>query len=413
MKLLDLINASFLERIQSLFASYLGTSLMITDVHGTPLIRPISGVRMCSLIRNTPRGEILCETSDRHGGQDTLLSKETHVYRCLAGFIDFSSAIVFGGEVIGMLVGGQVKTGDEDPASLKTISGDTSVALGDLEEAYREMPCVSEEELRRKLSFLKQVMEYLCDLTFRYYDQHLRDTKAVADANARVKAAEDVTELFNKQLKRISDTFLTQTEAGKDAAGIREELEEMLHQAGAVREVISESPEYQGCADKGYRIREVTYELQWILRRVSASYGDRVSVPEEIDGHIPPYLCGDPDAISEVLSRILVFLTKKRPEKKVRISLGMKKDQYAALLSIHVACPGLRLPEKEVSMITEALDGRWEALLGSSRLEYLEITTASAVTKKLSAELHCDNDGPDGFCFDFAVPQLPAKGGFY
>lgn len=409
MKLLDLINAPFLRRLQSLFASYLGTSLMITDLHGTPLIEPVSGVRMCSLVRNTSQGEILCELSDRKGGHETLLSKETHVYRCLAGFIDFSAAIVFHGEVIGLLVGGQMKTGTEPEDNLEKLSRVTGVPIGELESAYREMPCSSEDILGEKLNFIKKTVEFLCDLSFLYYEEHIKDMKAVADANARAQFAEDVKVLVDRHLKTLSDAI------GPEDGDVllREELEEVLRQTDSVREVIRDHSEYQSCADKDYRIREVTYELQWVLTRVRAPYGGNVQLPDKILENVPPYLCGDPVAISDVLNRILRFLTNEYPDKAVVISAEGKQDGYAALITIRVRCPGLLLSGEELVQIGNALCGEWDVLLGNRDLEYLELTTAAAVAKKLSAGLTCSGPEGEGFCMEFSVPQLPAKGGFY
>ncbi|GEM_PF-5397320 len=413
MKLLDLINPTFLQRVQTLFSSYLGTSLMITDIHGTPLIPPIAGVRMCSLIRNTPQGEIICESSDRRGGHETLLSKQTHVYRCQAGFIDFSAAILFRDEVIGLLVGGQAKTGEEDPRQMLKISAETGVPVKDLESAYDHMPSVSEEELEERLSFIKRMMEYICSLTYIYYEEHQKDMKLIADADARVRAAEDMTELFDRHLKRMSDAVNSGGNADGETARLRDELEDMLRHAGSVREAISVSPEYQGCADKDYRIREVTYELQWVLMRVGATYGERVHVPHDVAKDVPPYLCGDPAAISEVLSRVILFMTKKYPDIRLEVSVSVEQDQYAALLRIRILSPDLVLPDKDMSRIINALEGNWECLLEDGELDYLELTTASSVVQKLSAELKCQNTGSEGFYFELTVPQLPAKGGFY
>lgn len=411
MRLLDLIEAPFLRRLQSLFASYLGSSLMITDIHGTPLIQPVSGVRMCSLVRNAPRGEILCETSDRNGGHETLLSKETHVYRCLAGFIDFSAAIVFHGEVIGLLVGGQVKTGTEPAGNLEKLSRDTGLSLQELEDAYQERPCVDEDILREKLEFIKNTMEFLCDLTFLYYETHLRDVKAVADADARARTVEDIQDLFNRQWKSISDILGGDSEERNEQ--LRSQLEAMIRQNSSVREVISDHSEYQSCSDKNYRIREVTYELQWILTRVRAPYGELVVIPDAVMENVPPYLCGDPAAISDVLNELLLFLTKEYPDQKLVITASGKQDAYAALITVRVSCPGLRIPDNELDRIECALDGEWESLLEKRDLEYLDLTTASAVAKKLSAQLTCFRLGDEGLCMEFAVPQLPAKGGFY
>ena len=391
----------------------MGTSLMITDIYGTPLIQPNAGVRMCSLIRNTPRGEMICEASDRQGGHETLLSKETHVYRCLAGFIDFSAAVVFRGEVIGMLVGGQVKTGEEEEENLQEISDKTGVPVEELKLAYREMPCVEEDVLREKLPFLKNVMETLCELSGYYYEARLKDRKAVADAEARARAADEVTELFSRQLKHLSAGFTENQEPDRNYRLLQDELNEMIRQVGSVKEVIRETPDYAECSDQNYRIREVIYELQWVLNRVSAPFGERIRIHREES--IPPYLCGDPDAISDVLSRILQYISRIAPGRSFSVAAGMERDSYAALIRIRIICPGCFLSEQELSKAAGVLRRERDQLFADSELEYLELVNAAVVAGKLSAELALvpSVSEEEGLCFEFAVPQLPAKGGFY
>ena len=413
MKLIDLIAPSFLGSLQSLFASYLGTSLMITDIHGTPLIEPASGVRMCSLVRNTPKGAILCETSDRNGGYKTLLNKETYVYRCQAGFIDFSAAIVFRGEVIGLLVGGQSKSGTEKPDHLRRICADTGVPLQDLEQAYQEMPCVNEDRLREQLYFIKRVMELFCDLTGLYYERHLKDRKALAEANARGQIAENVKELFDRQLKTISHVLEGSADLPVKYDSLYKELEEMFRKTGSARGGIGEGGEYRNCCDKSYRICEVTYELQWVLTQIQTSYGEKIHIPEIAALDVPLYLCGDPAAISETMNRILQFMTKEWPDREILITVESRKDEYAALITTHFICPGCPVSGEEVCRIENALAGRWEQLPESSALGYLDLTMAAGVAEKLSADLSFQNGEGEGFSIALAVPQLPAKGGFY
>jgi hypothetical protein len=313
--------------------------------------------------------------------------------------------------VIGLLVGGQVKTGTEPAGNLEKLSRDTGLSLQELEDAYQEMPCVDEDILREKLEFIKNTMEFLCDLTFLYYETHLRDVKAVADADARARTVEDIQDLFNRQWKSISDILGGDSEERNEQ--LRSQLEAMIRQNSSVREVISDHSEYQSCSDKNYRIREVTYELQWILTRVRAPYGELVVIPDAVMENVPPYLCGDPAAISDVLNELLLFLTKEYPDQKLVITASGKRDAYAALITVRVSCPGLRIPDNELDRIVCALDGEWESLLEKRDLEYLDLTTASAVAKKLSAQLTCFRLGDEGLCMEFVVPQLPAKGGFY
>ena len=122
-KLTDLIDIDILQKIQDVFSELSGMSSLTTDADGNPITEGSNLTSFCTqYIRQTELGIKRCYECDRNGARCSLESGCTAVYRCHAGLTDYSSPILVEGRIIGIFLGGQVRTEPVDEQKFRPLA---------------------------------------------------------------------------------------------------------------------------------------------------------------------------------------------------------------------------------------------------------------------------------------------------
>ena len=109
--LTELISVSVLQELQDSISRLLGVPVVATDEDGVVVTRGINFSRFCAeQIRSTELGIRRCAECDKMGAIKTREAGKPVVYTCHAGMLEFVAPIMLEGQMIGSLIGGQVRT---------------------------------------------------------------------------------------------------------------------------------------------------------------------------------------------------------------------------------------------------------------------------------------------------------------
>jgi ligand-binding sensor protein/AraC-like DNA-binding protein len=136
------------------FSEATGLATVAVDTRGVPVTQTCAFTDFCRTVRSDPIRNKLCHGCDAHGGLQSLIEGQPHVYRCHTGLVDFSVPVTDGDRYVGAILCGQVRVPVvEEPDYLTPGSkwrGDP-----ELEELYEQVPI---SNLRRVAAAAKTLL---------------------------------------------------------------------------------------------------------------------------------------------------------------------------------------------------------------------------------------------------------------
>ncbi len=111
----EVFDLDFLQEFQDSFSKAVGISSISVDADGTPVTKPSDFSEFCfDYTRKSELGLKNCMECDKRGGQQANDTKAPAIYKCHANLVDFAAPIIFDGEQIGSILGGQILTEEPD-----------------------------------------------------------------------------------------------------------------------------------------------------------------------------------------------------------------------------------------------------------------------------------------------------------
>ncbi len=111
----DIFDLDFLQKFQDSFSRAVGISSISVNKDGTPVTNPSDFSEFCfDYTRKSELGLQKCMECDKLGGERANATKSPAIYKCHAGLVDFAAPILFNGEQIGSILGGQILTEEPD-----------------------------------------------------------------------------------------------------------------------------------------------------------------------------------------------------------------------------------------------------------------------------------------------------------
>lgn len=133
LKLSELIDVNFLQRLQDDFAKGIGLASVTVDPKGAKVTNPSGYTNFCKEhVYNIEHNKKFCNIDHSKGDQDAIRTGKPVVYECHAGLISFTAPIFVEGHLLGTIVGGQVLAGAPDREKFIKIAD----ALGQDQEDY-------------------------------------------------------------------------------------------------------------------------------------------------------------------------------------------------------------------------------------------------------------------------------------
>jgi ligand-binding sensor protein len=148
LKVQDVFDMDFLQRLQDNFAKSVGMSAVTVDINGVPITKPTDWTDFCMKhTRNSALGCKRCQENDRVGGETAARTGRPFVYECHAGLMDFGAPIMVNGKQIGSILGGQVIAGELDEEKYRRYAAEINVDPDAYIKAVKKIKRVPKERL--------------------------------------------------------------------------------------------------------------------------------------------------------------------------------------------------------------------------------------------------------------------------
>lgn len=132
-QLKDLIDVSFLQRLQDDFAKGIGLASVTVDPKGVKVTNPSGYTAFCKEhVYDIEHNKKFCNVDHSKGDEDAIRAGKPVIYECHAGLISFTAPIFVEGHLLGTIVGGQVLAGAPEREKFIKIAN----TLGADEEEY-------------------------------------------------------------------------------------------------------------------------------------------------------------------------------------------------------------------------------------------------------------------------------------
>jgi ligand-binding sensor protein len=166
MKLKEIMDMEFLQKLQDYFAESTGLAAIAVDYQGNPLLRYSSFSPFCSCMREHPDFYKRCVRSDAYASLEAVRNGTVCIHRCHAGLIDFAIPIIVNGEYVASMMCGQIKTGDAlDGVETGLVSQgyDYLESAPEIRRLYDDRPVVPLPKIKAAANFFHLTMKYIVD----------------------------------------------------------------------------------------------------------------------------------------------------------------------------------------------------------------------------------------------------------
>jgi len=170
MKFKDVVDYQILKKLLAAFYEVTGLGVAVIERHGekpTEEYNFFSFPRFCQLILSTRKGKEICFQSQISAGEEAYRWGEPYIFQCPAGLIEWTAPIVIDGELLGVLIAGQILIREPDSIFKDTIfclAEELDLPLGELLKASREIKIISEPKVQASAQLLYLVASHLMKL---------------------------------------------------------------------------------------------------------------------------------------------------------------------------------------------------------------------------------------------------------
>lgn len=153
-KLKDVVNIDFLQKLQDSFALTTGMASITVDDVG-PITNSSNFRDFCmEFTRKSSIGSKRCNECDLKAGKEAARTGKPYVYYCHAGLVDFAAPIVLNGKQIGTILGGQVLTSPPDEDKFRKIALEIGVDPNEYIKALQKIRIVPLENVNAAAELL-------------------------------------------------------------------------------------------------------------------------------------------------------------------------------------------------------------------------------------------------------------------
>jgi ligand-binding sensor protein len=252
----DVVDISFLQRIQDKFATAMGVAAVTVDRNGKPITQASNFQPICLAIRSTEPGLARCMKCDADGSLKAYTEGEPQTYLCYGGMMDVAAPIIIDGEYLGGILCGQVVLAEEQELFIEGII-ERNVSLGFSEEYLRqlaaEIPAITRERLDAAVEMMFVMANHITEMGI----ANLSKSRLLKEAEEKAKLEEALRHAQLRALEaRVNPHFLFNA----------------LTLVG-----------YTAIAEEAHQTEEITFNLSDLLRYSLRNVAKMVPITEEFE----------------------------------------------------------------------------------------------------------------------------------
>lgn len=165
-----IINIESFQKIQDDIAKATGMAIIMVNYEGKPITSHSNCTKFCSMIRKIEKYSSLCEKCDSRGGLESVRMKNSYIYVCHKGLVDFAAPIIVRNQYLGAVMAGQILVEDFENVKLEEIvhvekkfENLDDGLKNELEKEYKNLPVVSIEKIRSIAQMMFHISNYIVE----------------------------------------------------------------------------------------------------------------------------------------------------------------------------------------------------------------------------------------------------------
>lgn len=327
--LTDLMDVEFLQKMQDEFSSYTGLSALTTDENAMHVTKGSNFTSFCTnLVRKSKVGCGRCEECDRKGARLSMESKRVAVYKCHAGIVDFATPIILEGKLIGIFMGGQVRTEEVDEEEMTRIARELDIEPELFINEAKKVKYMDRADVEKAATFLEGLSTALSEMVYHNY-------MALQKSQRMEKAA------------RAQSEFIMSLYKDMDMAQIPLEIREVA--------------EYINQVDGKIEIRETKYKINDLMDVVYEQSNNMLDTNNidfsiGVDPSVPEYLLGDAGRIGQLIIKVVQLVSAYKTSGKLTVRFSTRKKSYATMIVVTVMDYESEIPSDVGKKILSYLD---------------------------------------------------------
>jgi len=172
----DLFDINDIQRLQDEFSDATGVASILCDPTGNPITKPSCFCPLCSIIRETVKGNENCRKSDAALGRPKRGGPSIHL--CLSGGLwDAGAAITVGGTHVANWLIGQVRDENHTEEDIRAYAREVGADEELVAVAFHSTPSMSHKKFRQISRVLYTLASQLSDIAY----QNIRQARFIHD----------------------------------------------------------------------------------------------------------------------------------------------------------------------------------------------------------------------------------------
>ncbi len=411
LQLTELIDVGTLQTIQDIFSEITNMVIGISNAKGELVTRDTRSSDFCmNYNKKSPIGRKRCEECDRKGAHLALQEGKSVTYHCHAGLVDFAAPIMAGGELIGCITGGQVRTEELDEEMLRRVAAEIEVNPDAYVEAARKIRYVEAEELDRATRFLYQMATIVSNMAYDRYN--LIHANREIERSARMKSdflANMSHEIRTPMNAVIGMAEMTLREELPPAA--RDYVGQIISSGKTLLTIINDILDFSKIESGKMVIEEQEYEPMSIINDVANIIITRIGEKDlelilDISPNLPNKLLGDSDRLKQVIINLSNNAVKFTQKGQVLLRVNCKNiSDDEVLLQVDVKDTGIGIKKEDVAKIFQSFQQ-----VDSKRNRNIEGTGLGLAISKsfvdlMGGHIWVESEYEKGSTFSFEIPQ--------
>ncbi len=209
-RLQELVDVSILQHIQDWFVLTTGVSASIRDNEGKLVTRPAAANEFCAVVRATPVGRELCQTSNVRAVRKAEEIKGPVKYTCHAGLLQYAAPIEVHGQYLGSIVLGDRPQGALSAESVERLARQIGVAPESLRTTSARIPAWSDEQMGIYVKFLHVLANMVVSLCYQGYElrERVREMTLLQDVTRLLVASTlDLQEVLDLIVRKVTEVL--------------------------------------------------------------------------------------------------------------------------------------------------------------------------------------------------------------
>lgn len=407
-RLVDLISAETLQKIQDSFSKMARMAALTTDENGIPLTEGSNFTDFCTnYCRKSPIGRERCEKCDRDGAIKVLETGKPVSYFCHANLVDFAAPIMLGDRMIGSFIGGQVLAEEPDLEKIRQTAREIEVDEEALVEEAKRVQIVPKAAIERSTNFIYEFAGIISNMAYKSYE-----TIRLAEQSAKQKS--DFLANMSHEIRTPMNAVLGMAEMAlrEDMSPQAKQYIRQIRSSGKnLLVIINDILDFSKIESGKMNIVEVVYEPLSIVNSLANIVNTRIGSKKleftvDFDPRLPHKLYGDNIRVQQVLLNLLNNAVKFTERGEVHLSITFSPiDDETIMLKATVRDTGIGIKKQDMGKLFQSFHQ-----VDSKRNRNIEGTGLGlAITKQLlrlmKGNVRIESEYEKGSTFYIELPQ--------